>query len=359
MECTTWFLAVDGDAQTIGELRRSFADGAAPDAGILHDYFAGKGQKVNLPDGFGFDQFESSVAAVDASFISGSTVARDFLIPLSRSVRYVIGTISNDEDGPTQRFAYIDGKKSSRDEVVAAMQRVATPEQLGSLGRQLLKQAAAASDPKLSVIVAISKKQPLAAIVALLQAGADPDAFDSYGDSGLNHAIKRRDGALLECLLAHGASLSKRWKKNQSRPSYLAKACIHGPGRAAALLIAHGADAAARDSYFERYPVELAIESNHSDVVEVLLAHGAPTSGVADMGSLPAFLLSRFGDYGKVARKLDILRLLARDPNCLADIRDNRAAYAAMATRNYALGIQKNDKDSAAVAKIVAFIESA
>lgn len=359
MECTTYFLAVDLDARRIAELNQAFAAGHAPDSATIRGYFERKAQKIRLPEGFGFDRYESSAAAVEASFISGSTTARDFLIPISKTVQYLIGAISNDEDGPTQRFAYINGRKAARDAVVAAMQKGVALTDLCSLGRTLQKEAAASQDPLQSVILAISKKQRLEVIKALLEGGGDPDGFDSYGESGLNHAIKRRDTALLECLLTHGASLTKPWKKNQPRASYLAKAAVHGPARAAALLMAAGADPNRRDAFYERYPIELAIESNHSDVVEALVAHGAKTSGLADMGSLPAWLLARFGDFGNVSRKLEILQTLARDPICLADLRDNRAAYIDMARRNYALGIQKNDKDSAAVEKIVVFIEAA
>jgi ankyrin repeat protein len=129
-------------------------------------------------------------------------------------------------------------------------------------------------DPTTPLLTAIANEQPEIALL-LLDHGADPNAADtSVGETPLMRASALGDPALVESLLAKGASVTARDDLNRTA---LHAACDKGKGEAVALLIAQGADLDAQDDLGEA-PLGRAI-GHGVDIVRQLLDAGADVEG--------------------------------------------------------------------------------
>ena len=111
-------------------------------------------------------------------------------------------------------------------------------------------------------------------VVALLEAGADPNARSRFQDwTPLFHATKnRKHGAsVVSCLLEHGADPHA---KNAEGETALHFAARHNNGDICKLLIAAGSDVNSRDNS-DRKALELAARHTAPECIETLLAAGA------------------------------------------------------------------------------------
>ena len=83
----------------------------------------------------------------------------------------------------------------------------------------------------------------LAAIAALIAAGADVDARDEHGQTALMNAARDGRADVAQLLIAHGADLNHRAKYNLTA---LMLAVLRGHREIVALLVAAGADLSVR-----------------------------------------------------------------------------------------------------------------
>ena len=112
----------------------------------------------------------------------------------------------------------------------------------------------------------------VARVDALLEAGADIDARDQYGQTALMNAARRGDAPLVRLLTGRGATLDHTAK-------------------------------------FGLTALMLAVINNHTEVVRLLVAAGADTT-IA--GTHPGFARAP-ADYARAAGRDDIAALLRRD----------------------------------------------
>jgi tankyrase len=88
-------------------------------------------------------------------------------------------------------------------------------------------------------------------IEALLKAGADVNATDKNGVTALHHAVRFRNAAAVETLLAHGAAVNQACRRTGSTPLHRAVTTSGAPSTAGKqtaaqqivdILLRHGAD---------------------------------------------------------------------------------------------------------------------
>lgn len=158
--------------------------------------------------------------------------------------------------------------------VRALLERGADPNALGTYGT-----------PALHWVVRVSD---VATASLLLDAGADPNLMNEHGVAPLHLAIENGDRVMVERLLAAGADPDQPDRTGET-PLFLA-ARIGDPLIAAAL-IARGATVDARDPEYRQTPLMVAAREGHADVVELLLAHGADVNAQTRTGETPRFRL--------------------------------------------------------------------
>src|SRR5690606_36233598 len=158
--------------------------------------------------------------------------------------------------------------------VRALLERGADPNALGTYGT-----------PALHWVVRVSD---VATASLLLDAGADPNLMNEHGVAPLHLAIENGDRVMVERLLAAGADPDQPDRTGET-PLFLA-ARIGDPLIAAAL-IARGATVDARDPEYRQTPLMVAAREGHADVVELLLGHGADVNAQTRTGETPRFRL--------------------------------------------------------------------
>jgi ankyrin repeat protein len=153
----------------------------------------------------------------------------------------------------------------------------------------------------------------------LLDAGADPN--DSQG---LYNCHFSPSNEWLKLLLSHG--LTADAPVNADNPSeestlnfLLAQAVRAGLVNRVRLLLEHGADALGRDNrYTHRTYVSNAVLSGHGDVLDLLVAHGAPRP---DLSMKDRFRMAIVrGDAGEAKRLLSEHAGLSRQPGLLVQL---------------------------------------
>ncbi len=163
------------------------------------------------------------------------------------------------------------GRGRPKDVLDAALVEAAKGGHLGTL--EVLLEAGASPNARDSygqaISRAISYEAPLAVIERLLAAGASPDAASVNGRTALFCAVERGDAATTRALLAAGANPDHA-DTSGMRP--LHEAVLKAPALVDALL---AAGAAVDGGRHPRTPLALAIEQGAAGIVDLLIARGA------------------------------------------------------------------------------------
>ena len=104
-----------------------------------------------------------------------------------------------------------------------------------------------------------------------LAAGTDVNAKDIGDNTPLGYATGRNNKEIVELLITKGAEVNTKDKWGNT-PLY--SAAGYGHKEIAELLISKGADVNAKDELLGRTPLDEAIFSNHSEIVDLLRKHG-------------------------------------------------------------------------------------
>ena len=104
-----------------------------------------------------------------------------------------------------------------------------------------------------------------------LAAGTDVNAKDIGDNTPLGYATGRNNKEIVELLITKGAEVNTK-DMNGVTPLY--SAAGYGHKEIAELLISKGADVNAKDELLGRTPLDEAIFSNHSEIVDLLRKHG-------------------------------------------------------------------------------------
>lgn len=134
----------------------------------------------------------------------------------------------------------------------------------------LLLARPAAADPAGEALIGAAKAGDLAAVQALLESGAHPDAHDRVDNTALIFAA--RDGRLeiARALIGRGATVN--WIDGEG-VTPLILAAFKGHLEIARLLLAHGADAELRDRWGRR-ALDYALRRGQDDPIAQLLRTG-------------------------------------------------------------------------------------
>jgi uncharacterized protein len=124
-------------------------------------------------------------------------------------------------------------------------------------------------------------------IKELLKAGADPNSLTSNGISPLSLAIANGSPDMVSLLLEAGVN------PNALEPSgetmLMTAAAVGVPGSVAAL-IEHGAEVDMRDKTFSQTALMIASREGHTEVVKMLIGHGADPNASTPVGPAPPFI---------------------------------------------------------------------
>ena len=131
--------------------------------------------------------------------------------------------------------------------------------------------------PPATPLVEAAKRADAAAVRALLQTGADVNAREVDGTTGLHWAVYHDDPALVDVLVRAGA---KAGAKNRYGVTPLWLATINGNTAIVERLLDAGADARAARADNDETTLMIAARAGHVDVMKVLLDHGANVNAV-------------------------------------------------------------------------------
>lgn len=185
-------------------------------------------------------------------------------------------------------------------------------------------------------------------VVALLLEGADPNAAQPDGMTGLHWAAERGDVEIARLLLDAGADLEAVTRLGAYRPLHLA--ARGGHAAVVDLLLAAGAQTSGETDTGSATPLHFAAASGSDAVVRTLLEHGADPDAREDRwGQTPLMfaaaggrtsaalaLLAGGADVSLTARVLD---LPTRDAEDASDEREHSRRVAAMRAEGQAPGV--------------------
>jgi ankyrin repeat protein len=112
----------------------------------------------------------------------------------------------------------------------------------------------------------------VAAVAALIKAGADVKAANRYGVTPINLAATNGNAAIIRKLLDAGVDVNSA---NPGGETALMTASRSGSAEAVKLLLDRGANANAKDAVHAQTALMWAVLENHPDVVKLLIAGGA------------------------------------------------------------------------------------
>jgi len=95
-------------------------------------------------------------------------------------------------------------------------------------------------------------------------------AADDNNDFWL--AARKGDAKAIEALLARGVNVNAPFRYNATALSY---ACDRGHTDVVKVLLAHGADVNVKDSFYGATPISWAVSKGHTEIVKMLLQKGA------------------------------------------------------------------------------------
>ena len=141
---------------------------------------------------------------------------------------------------------------------------------------------------------AIVFKSSLEVMELLLQAGADPDVGDTFGETALHAAVKRKDWSLLRLLLryskAAGKIASTQIRKQQDNASFISAyrpgrtllhvLCEEGPADIVKLLLQAGADPDVADTFGET-ALHAAVKHGFWSLLRLLLRYSKAAGKIA------------------------------------------------------------------------------
>lgn len=124
-------------------------------------------------------------------------------------------------------------------------------------------------------------------VEALLAAGASPDARDRYGVTPLYLAAENGNADAIRLLLDAGADASQRAPTDETMLMMAART-----GRLPAIerLLERGVDVNGRESHFGQTALMLAVREGHPSTVELLIGNGADVDAQTRIGPTPAFV---------------------------------------------------------------------
>ena len=116
------------------------------------------------------------------------------------------------------------------------------------------------------------RRDDVAAVAALIKAGADVKAANRYGVTPINLAASNGNAAIIRKLLDAGVDANSA---NPGGETALMTASRSGSAEAVKLLLDRGANANAKDAIHAQTALMWAVLENHADVVKLLIAGGA------------------------------------------------------------------------------------
>ncbi|MBT8086657.1 MAG: ankyrin repeat domain-containing protein [Gammaproteobacteria bacterium] len=141
---------------------------------------------------------------------------------------------------------------------------------------EMLLRAGARTDPKAKLgwtaLSLAAVKGHVDVVQVLLAGGADPNIRDTYGWTPLMRAADRRRAGVVRLLLDVGNIDTTIRQEAGSTALHIAAAV--GDVDIVRMLVAHGADRSARDSY-DNTPAAIARSAGHPEIAEYLEAPGA------------------------------------------------------------------------------------
>lgn len=164
-----------------------------------------------------------------------------------------------------------------------------------------------------ALLTAASRDGSYEAVKMLVEKGADINAKDSLegfvwsgggGATPLIEAAKTRDIRTVRYLLDHGADVNA---KDHVGGTALSQAALRGSTDIARLLIERGADVHVKVSRWELTPLIMAAQRESVEMVDLLLAKGAPVDG-KDITGATAIMWAAYSDHANPAL---VTRLLA------------------------------------------------
>ena len=154
----------------------------------------------------------------------------------------------------------------------------------------------------------------------LLQNGADPNIPAKNGSSPLQWAAQAGNEDIVALLLKYGAAVNA---VSDSGNTALAYACGSGHSvlhcynlKVIKLLLERGADPNI-PAHDERFPLDLAAQAGHADIVELLLKNGAKVNAISGSNTALAYACG-WGDRTVYRPNLEVIKLLLKrgaDPN--------------------------------------------
>jgi len=121
----------------------------------------------------------------------------------------------------------------------------------------------------------------------LIYAGANLEAVTRIGDyTALHLASKAGHGDVVATLLGAGSNASAATTTGSATPLHFA--AVSGSGAAIVALVEHGAEVNARESQWGQTPLMFAAAGNRAEAIEALLAAAADTTITADVIDIPA-----------------------------------------------------------------------
>ncbi|MFQ5809175.1 MAG: ankyrin repeat domain-containing protein [Armatimonadota bacterium] len=125
----------------------------------------------------------------------------------------------------------------------------------------------------------------------LVAGGADVNAKDTGGETGVHRAAGRGDTEVARLLIEHGAEVNAKDPDGQTP---LHRAAVGGKAEVAKLLIERGAEVNAKDAK-GRMPLHRAAVGGKREVAKLLIEHGAEVNAKDDDGETPLHEAASWG----------------------------------------------------------------
>jgi ankyrin repeat protein len=171
---------------------------------------------------------------------------------------------------------------------------------LSALGLVLISAATPADSP----VADAAMRRDLGAVRSLVARGADVNAAQGDGMTGLHWAAVNGDVEIADVLLSAGANTGAFTRNGAYRPLHLASR--YGHGEVARSLLEAGADPNARTTTASAAPLHLASASGDVVAVRALLAHGAEVDALeSEWEQTPLVFASSLGRIEVMKALLD------------------------------------------------------